>query len=383
MIYLDYNATTPVAPEVAEAMKPYLSEFFGNPSSSHWFGQQTKSIVDVSRSKLAKLLNCNSSEIVFTSGGSESNNYALKGYAFANRDKGNHIITTQIEHPAIIEVCKFIESQGFEITYLSVDETGRVRIEDVRNAIRPETILISVMYANNEVGTLQPIAEISAIAKEKGIVLHSDCAQAVGKVPVDVEALGVDLLTVAGHKFYGPKGIGVLYIRDGIQLQKLIHGADHESNRRAGTENILEIAGLGKAADLAMQEPEKRIQKERSLIQQLKSGIEHLSDLRFNGNTEFCLPNTLSVSFKNLSAGDILTEMKNIAASAGAACHTDSVKVSATLAAMKIPVEFAMGTLRLSVGKYTTTEEIDAAIKEITAVVNTLRSKKSKCEHKN
>lgn len=383
MIYLDYNATTPVAPEVAEAMKPYLSEFFGNPSSSHWFGQQTKSIVDVSRSKLAKLLNCNSSEIVFTSGGSESNNYALKGYAFANRDKGNHIITTQIEHPAIIEVCKFIESQGFEITYLSVDETGRVRIEDVRNAIRPETILISVMYANNEVGTLQPIAEISSIAKEKGIVLHSDCAQAVGKVPVDVKALGVDLLTVAGHKFYGPKGIGVLYIRDGIQLQKLIHGADHESNRRAGTENILEIAGLGKAADLAMQEPEKRIQKERSLIQQLKSGIEHLSDLRFNGNTEFCLPNTLSVSFKNLSAGDILAEMKNIAASAGSACHTDSVKVSATLAAMKIPVEFAMGTLRLSVGKYTTTDEIDAAINEIITAVNFLRSKESNCNGNN
>jgi len=383
MIYLDYNATTPVAPEVAEAMKPYLSEFFGNPSSSHWFGQQTKSAVETSRSKLAKLLNCDSSEIVFTSGGSESNNYALKGYAFANRDKGNHIITTQIEHPAIIEVCKFIESQGFEITYLPVDETGRVRIEDVKNAIRPETILISVMYANNEVGTLQPIAEISAIAKEKGIVLHSDCAQAVGKVPVEVKALGVDLLTVAGHKFYGPKGIGVLYIREGIQLQKLVHGADHESNRRAGTENILEIAGLGRAAELAMQEPEKRIQKEKELIQQLKSGIEHLGDLRFNGNSEFCLPNTLSVSFKNLSAGDLLAEMKNIAASAGAACHTDSVKVSATLEAMKIPVEYAMGTLRLSVGKYTTTDEIDAAINEIITAVNLLRSKESNCKGNN
>ena len=383
MIYLDYNATTPVAPEVAEAMKPYLSEFFGNPSSSHWFGQQTKSAVETSRSKLAKLLNCDSSEIVFTSGGSESNNYALKGYAFANRDKGNHIITTQIEHPAIIEVCKFVESQGFEITYLPVDETGRVRIEDVRNAIRSETILISVMYANNEVGTLQPIAEISSIAKEKGIVLHSDCAQAVGKVPVDVKALGVDLLTVAGHKFYGPKGIGVLYIREGIQLQKLIHGADHESNRRAGTENILEIAGLGSAAELAMQEPDKRIKKERELIQQLKSGIEHLGDLRFNGNKEFCLPNTLSVSFKNLSAGDILAKMKNIAASAGAACHTDSVKVSATLAAMKIPVEYAMGTLRLSVGKYTTTDEIDAAINEIITAVNLLRTKESNCKCNN
>lgn len=249
-IYLDYNATTPIAKEVADAMKPYLYEHFGNPSSSHMYGQKGKKAVDKGRAQLAKLLNCNTSDLIFTSGGTESNNYALKGYAFANRSKGNHIITSSIEHPAVSEVCKYLETEGFEVTYLPVDETGRVQIADVEAAIRPETILISVMYANNEVGTLQPISEISRLAKKHGIGLHSDCAQAIGKVPVDIEVLGVDLLTVAGHKFYGPKGIGALYIKKGVNLQKLMHGADHENNLRAGTENVLEIVGLGEAAEL-------------------------------------------------------------------------------------------------------------------------------------
>lgn len=379
MIYLDYNATTPVAPEVAETMMPYLKDFFGNPSSSHWYGQQTKKAVEQSRQQLAKLLNCSPQEIVFTSGGSESNNYALKGYAFANRHKGKHIITSKIEHPAIVEVCKFLETQGFEITYLPVDETGRLKIQDLENAIRKDTILISLMYANNEVGTLQPVADISKLAKKKGIAVHSDCAQAVGKVPVNVEKLGVDLLSVAGHKFYGPKGIGVLYVRKGINLQKLIHGADHEANRRAGTENVLEISGLGKAAELAMQDPEKRMEKERELIQKLKLGLNNLGQLQFNGNTNYCLPNTLSVSFKNLKAEEILSEMKNIAASAGAACHSDSVQMSATLAAMNVPMEYAMGTLRLSIGRFTTSIEIDAAINEISAAVKKLRYKETNC----
>ena len=375
MIYLDYNATTPVAKEVAEAMQPYLFEYFGNPSSSHWYGQQTKAAVEESRKSIAELLNCSPNEIVFTSGGSESNNYALKGYAFQNKHKGNHIITSVIEHPAIIEVCKFLSEQGFEITYLPVDESGRLRVEDVEKAIKPETILITVMYANNEVGTLQPIKEISALAKKHNIAVHTDCAQAVGKVPVDVEDLGVDLLTIAGHKFYGPKGIGALYVREGIELQKLIHGADHEMNRRAGTENILEIVGLGKAAELAMIEPDERMLRERKLIDILKDGLLHLGDIQFNGNKEFCLPNTLSVSFKNLRAADILSNMPNIAASVGAACHSDAVKISATLDAMNIPLEYALGTLRLSVGKYTTEEEIKTAIIEISAVVNRLRNK--------
>ena len=372
-IYLDYNATTPVAPEVADAMLPYLKDFFGNPSSAHIYGQQSKKAVDKAREQVAQLLNCHPKDLIFTSGGSESNNYALKGYAFANQDKGRHIITSSIEHPAIIEVCKFLESQGFEVTYLPVDRTGRVSVKDVESAIRPDTILISIMYANNEVGTLQPIAEISKIAKQNGIVVHSDCAQALGKVPVNVEELGIDLLTIAGHKLYGPKGIGALYIREGIELQKLIHGADHEGNRRAGTENVLEAVGLGKASELAVSGEEERMKKEKELILQLRTTLAQLDEIQFNGNPDFSLPNTLSVSFKNLQANRILGRMKNVAASAGAACHTDSISISATLEAMKVPMEYAMGTIRFSVGRYTTKLEMEKAAQEIIDSVQALR----------
>ena len=375
-IYLDYNATTPVAPEVADAMLPYLKDFFGNPSSAHIYGQQSKKAVDKAREQVAQLLNCHPKDLIFTSGGSESNNYALKGYAFANQDKGRHIITSSIEHPAIIEVCKFLETQGFEVTYLPVDRTGRVSVKDVESVIRPDTILISIMYANNEVGTLQPIAEISKIAKQNGIVVHSDCAQALGKVPVNVEELGIDLLTIAGHKLYGPKGIGALYIREGIELQKLIHGADHEGNRRAGTENVLEAVGLGKASELAVSGEEERMKKEKELILQLRTTLAQLDEIQFNGNPDFSLPNTLSVSFKNLQANRILGRMKNVAASAGAACHTDSISISATLEAMKVPMEYAMGTIRFSVGRYTTKLEIEKAAKEIIDSVQSLRQEK-------
>ncbi|RUT78697.1 cysteine desulfurase [Ancylomarina longa] len=380
MIYLDYNATTPTAPEVAEAMIPYLSDFFGNPSSSHWFGQQTKKAIEKARIQLASLLNCSAEDLIFTSGGSESNNYALKGYVLANQHKGRHIITTEIEHPAVTEVCKYLGTQGFEISYLPVDETGRVNITDVEKAIRKDTILISVMYANNEVGTLQPLAEISVLARKNDIAFHSDCSQAIGKVPVDIQELGVDMLTVAGHKFYGPKGIGALFIRKGIVLKKLIHGADHEGNKRAGTENVLEIVGLGKAAELAQENLKSEIEKEQKLKSKLRSGLSLLNDVKFNGNNEYCLPNTLSVSFRNLLANDILSEMKHIAASAGAACHTDSISVSATLKAMKIPQDYVMGTIRLSVGRYTTEEEIDIAIKEISTAVEKLRNMGKQCD---
>lgn len=372
-IYLDYNATTPIAPEVADAMIPYLKGFFGNPSSSHFYGQEGKAAVEKARKQVASLLNCDANELIFTSGGSESNNYALKGYAFANQEKGKHIITSSIEHPAITEVCKYLETQGFEVTYLPVDGTGRVQLSDVKNAIRPETILISIMYANNEVGTLQPVSEISKLAKENNIVVHSDCAQAVGKVPVNIEDLGVDLLTVAGHKLYGPKGIGALYIREGINLQKMIHGADHERNLRAGTENVLEIVGLGTAAELAMKNEQERVEHEKELILLLKSNLSQLSDVQFNGNADFCLPNTLSASFKNLQANEILGRLKNVAASAGAACHTNSISVSATLEAMQVPLEYAMGTIRFSVGRYTTIAEIDLASKDIIEVITNLR----------
>ncbi|MDE5421815.1 cysteine desulfurase [Ancylomarina sp. DW003] len=372
-IYLDYNATTPIAKEVADAMKPYLYEHFGNPSSSHMYGQKGKKAVDKGRAQLAKLLNCNTSDLIFTSGGTESNNYALKGYAFANRSKGNHIITSSIEHPAVSEVCKYLETEGFEVTYLPVDETGRVQIADVEAAIRPETILISVMYANNEVGTLQPISEISRLAKKHGIVLHSDCAQAIGKVPVDIEVLGVDLLTVAGHKFYGPKGIGALYIKKGVNLQKLMHGADHENNLRAGTENVLEIVGLGEAAELCQKNLNTSIIHDKTLVNRLKKALSVLDSIQFNGNSEFCLPNTLSVSFKNIEANTLLANLPEVAASAGAACHTDSISVSATLAAMKMDKAYAMGTIRFSVGKYSTETEIDQAVEVIIKAVQNLR----------
>ena len=372
-IYLDYNATTPIAPEVADAMIPYLKGFFGNPSSSHFYGCQTKNAIANARKQLAALLHCEPGEVIFTSGGSESNNYALKGYAFANQEKGKHIITSSIEHPAIIEVCKFLETEGFEVTYLPVDHTGRVQLADVKNAIRPDTILISIMYANNEVGTLQPISDISNLARRHQVAFHSDCAQAVGKVPVNIQELGVDLLSVAGHKFYGPKGIGALYIRKGISLQKLIHGADHENNLRAGTENVLEIVGLGKAAELAMVKEEEDVKQEKKQIQLLRKFLSQIPEVQFNGNPDFCLPNTLSVSFKNLEANEILRLLKHVAASAGAACHTDSVCVSATLEAMKIPLEYAMGTIRFSIGRFTTKAEIEMASPEIIAVVSNLQ----------
>jgi len=372
-IYLDYNATTPIAKEVADAMKPYLYDYFGNPSSSHVYGQTCKKAVEKGRKQLASLLNCKTSELIFTSGGTESNNYALKGYAFANRSKGNHIITSSIEHPAVSEVCKYLETEGFEVTYLPVDHTGRVQLSDLEAAIRPETILISVMYANNEVGTLQPISEISALAKKHGIAVHSDCAQAVGKVPVDIQDLGVDLLTVAGHKLYGPKGIGALYIADGMELQKLMHGADHENNLRAGTENVLEIVGLGEAAELCEKNLAASMTHDTGLIKQLKQALSVLDDVQFNGNTEFSLPNTLSASFKNIEANTLLSNLPQVAASAGAACHTDSISVSATLAAMNLEQVYAMGTVRFSVGKYSAESEIDQAAKTIIEAVQNLR----------
>jgi len=377
-IYLDYNATTPIDPEVAEAMRPYLFEHFGNPSSSHWYGIQTKKAVEEARRQLADLLHCNAEEVVFTSGGSESNNYAIKGTAFANREKGNHIITSAIEHPAVLEVCKYLAEKGFQITYLPVDEFCLVNPQELQKTVTPQTILITIMHANNEVGTIQPIAEIAEIAKEHGIVFHTDAAQSVGKIPTRVEELDVDLLTIAGHKLYAPKGIGALYVRGGIRLEKLIHGADHEQDLRAGTENVLQIVGLGKACEIAKRDLEKNMvhmQKMRDLLYQ---GLRHeLDEIKLNGDPERRLPNTLSVSFKDLEANTLLAGIESVAASAGAACHSDSVKISSVLEAMQVPLEYAMGTIRFSTGKMTTAEEIDhAAAVFVKAARRLLREKK-------
>ncbi len=372
-IYLDYNATTPVDKEVAEAMMPFLYEMFGNPSSSHEFGIMTKKAVGEARAHVAGLIGCLPEEIVFTSGGTESNNFAIKGTAFANKHKGNHIITSSIEHPAVIEVCKYLADNGFKITYLPVDKFGWVDPEDVLKSITSETILISVMHANNEVGTIEPIEEIGEIARKHQIVFHSDAAQSVGKIHVDVNAMKVDLLSIAGHKLYAPKGIGAIYIRKGLTLEKLIHGADHEMNRRAGTENILEISGLGKACELAKRDLDKNqihLLKMRNAL--LKGILGAIPNVRMNGHPVNFLPNTLSLSFRGIEANTLLSELKGIAASAGAACHTGDIKISSVLKSMNVPEDYAMGTIRFSTGKYTTQDEIDKVLELIVSEVNRL-----------
>ena len=372
-IYLDYNATTPIDPEVADAMLPYLKEDFGNPSSGHYYGFRTRAAIETARSQVANMLGCGPDEIVFTSGGTESNNYAIRGYAFSNRQKGRHIITSQIEHPAVLEVCRYLEGYGFDVTYVSVDKDGIIRLDEFEKAIRDDTILVTVMLANNEVGTLQPISEIAEILKDRVICLHTDAAQAVGKIPTRVNDLGVDMLSIAGHKLYAPKGIGALYIRRGIDLEKFMFGADHEANRRAGTENVLEIVGLGTACRLAgmnLNEYSANMSRTRDRMQQLL--VDEFPQMKINGHIEKRLPNTLSVSFPNVEANTIISEAVGIAVSAGAACHTDSVDVSHVLVAMEVPEHIAMGTLRISTGRGTTDDDIDAAFDELRRVVGSL-----------
>lgn len=361
-IYLDYNATTPIDPEVAAAMRPFLDDHWGNPSSSYSYGQIARQAIENARQQVAGLINCSPDEIVFTSGGSESNNYAIKGFAAANRHRGDHIITSQIEHPAVTEVCRFLEKNGFRVTYLPVSGHGWVDLQDFESAITPTTILATIMHANNEVGTIQPIRELAEIAKTHGVAFHADAAQSTGKIPIDVQGLGIDLLSIAGHKLYAHKGIGVLFIRNGVRLEKLIHGADHENNRRAGTENTLQIVGLGKACEIAgrdMRSNQQHLRKMRDMLyEQIKIRVP---DVRRNGHPTHCLPNTLSLSFENCEASALLNAMPEVAASAGAACHSGDTKISATLAAMRVPFEYARGTLRFSTGKFTTKTQIERA----------------------
>ncbi len=373
-IYLDYNATTPIDPEAASAMRPFLEDNFGNPSSSHWYGLQAKKAVGEARRQLAALLGCGPDEIVFTSGGSESNNMAIKGAAYSLRERGDHIITSAIEHPAVMEVCGHLEREGFRVTRLPVDGEGMVSVSDLTDAMTPSTILVSIMHANNEVGTIQPLSELAAAAHRGGAVFHTDAAQSVGKIPVRVDDLGVDLLSVAGHKFYAPKGIGALYIRRGITLAKLIHGADHERNLRAGTENVLEIVGLGAAARVAARDLGKNTEHMKRMRDRLQNGLRAaLPYVKINGSLEARLPNTLSVSFPLVEANTLLDGIgEEVAASAGAACHTDSVDISAVLEAMRIPVDVAMGTVRFSTGRGTTEDEIDRALEVIIDAVKRL-----------
>ena len=362
-IYLDFNASTPIAPEVAEAMKPFLNQHYGNPSSHHWAGEPAREAVERAREQVADLLQCKPNEIIFTSGGSESNNHAIKGVFFALREKGNHIITTQIEHPAVLNPCRFLERLGAEVTFVPVDRYGRVDTKEIQQSITPKTILISVMHANNEVGTIQPIQEISKIAKERGIILHTDAAQSVGKIDTKIDTLGVDLLSIAGHKLYAPKGVGALYVRDGTPIEPLIHGAGHENGRRAGTENVLLIVGLGKACEIAKKYlDDNRIRDLRDHFWDLLH--ENFDDgIVLNGHPIHRLPNTLNVSFVGRIGSEILARLVGVAASTGAACHSGSVELSPVLKAMRIPPEVGMGAIRFSLGRTTAIQELETVIK--------------------
>jgi len=372
-IYLDYNATTPIAREVAEAMAPYLYEHFGNPSSAHPYGVAAKRAMEAARAQVAALLGCRPVEVIFTSGGTESNNYAIKGVTLAHRARGNHVITSAVEHPAVTEVCHWLETQGFCVTVLPVDQHGLVDPAALEPALTSDTLLVTVMHANNEVGTIQPIAELAEIAHRHGALVHTDAAQSVGKIPVNVDELDVDLLSVAGHKLYAPKGVGALYVRSGVRLAKLMHGAGHEGGRRPGTENVLHIVGLGRACQVAGRDLEENQVHFRAMRDRLHAGLLHELGrewIRLNGHPERRLPNTLSLSFRSIEANTLLSEIGDrVAASAGAACHAEEVAVSAVLQAMQVPVEWAMGTVRFSVGRPTTAEEIDRAAAVVSEAV--------------
>jgi len=376
-IYLDYNATTPVDPTVFRAMLPYLGDVdgvglgnFGNPSSTHVYGKTAHDAVDRARCQVADLLGAQPEEIVFTGGGTEASNHALKGVVFqkvrSGLDRGAgdaHIITSAIEHPATLQPCAFLNRLGCRITIVPVDKFGLVDPDAVRKAIDSSTMLVSIMHANNEIGTLQPIAEIAAIAKQRGVLLHTDAAQSLGKVRVNVLELGVDLLTLAGHKLYAPKGIGVLYVRRGVKLEPLIHGAGHESGRRAGTENVPYIVAVGKACELAHQSLPAATRRLHELRERLWQRLrERLGDkVVLNGHPERRLPNTLNVNFVGQVGAELLQKTPEIAASTGSACHEGQVILSPVLSAMGVPPELGQGAVRLSVGRFTTEEDVDRA----------------------
>lgn len=376
-IYMDNAATTAVSPEVLKTMLPYFTEIYGNPSSIHSTGRDARRAVDAARKQVAAAIGAQPQEIYFTAGGSESDNWAIKGTAFANQKKGNHIITSAIEHHAVLHTCAWLEKHGFEVTYLPVDSVGRVSVDDVRKAITDKTILISVMAANNEIGTLEPIAEIGKLAHEHGILFHTDAVQAIGAIPIDVNAMNIDMLSMSGHKFHGPKGIGALYIRKGVRIDVFMHGGAQERGQRAGTENLAGIVGIGKAIELATQNLPANAERMSRLRDRLIDGIlAEIPDVRLNGPREGRLPNNVNVSVRYVEGEALLLrlDLVGIAGSSGSACTSGSLDPSHVLLAIGLPHEIAHGSLRLSLGTDSTDEDVDAVLKELPGIVEKLRA---------
>ncbi len=376
-IYMDHNATTPLRAEVLEAMLPYLKEEFGNASSIHAFGRRAAMGINEAREKVAGALGCRPEEVVFTGCGTEADNLAIKGVAYAHRERGDHIITTRIEHHAVLHTCQYLEKQGFQVTYLPVDEYGMVDPDDVRKAITDRTILVSVMHANNEVGTVQPLAEIGRIAKEKGVTFHTDAVQTFGKLPTKVDELGVDLFSLSAHKLYGPKGVGALYVRKGTRLDSLLHGGHHERNRRAGTENVAGIVGLGRTVELALTEMEEEAHRQATLRERLWEGIAaNVEGVRRNGHPTQALPGTLNVCFEYIEGESIILslDMKGVAVSSGSACTSDFLEPSHVLLAMGVPPAIVQGSIRFSLGRDNTAEQVDYVLAELPAIIERLRA---------
>lgn len=376
-VYMDYAATTYVKPEVLDEMMPYFTEKFGNPSSFYGISRETKMAIDNSRGKIAKALNCDLNEVYFTGGGSEADNWAIKGIAWAHKKKGNHIITTKVEHHAVLHTCEYLEKNGFEVTYLDVNEEGFIDLEELKNAITDKTILVSIMFANNEIGTIQPIKEIGAICKERKIFFHTDAVQAIGNVNIDVKDMNIDLLSLAGHKIYGPKGIGVLYVRKGIKIENLIHGGGQERARRAGTENIASIVGLGKAIELATENLDEHAKKMTVLRDKLIDGLLKVPHTRLNGpRGDKRLPGNVNITFEFIEGESILLSLdfEGVCASSGSACTSGSLDPSHVLLAIGLPHELAHGSLRLTLGDGSTEEDVDYVIEVVPPIIERLRN---------
>lgn len=376
MIYLDNAATTKTAPEVVEAMLPYFSEFYGNASTVYEFGGKSKEAVSKAREIIANALGAKENEIYFTAGGSESDNWAIKAAAEAYKEKGKHIITSKIEHHAVLHTCQWLEQNGYEVTYLDVDEFGVVKLDELKKAIRPDTILISIMFANNEIGTIEPVAEIGKIAREHGVLFHTDAVQAFGQVPIHVDELNIDMLSSSGHKLNGPKGIGFLYIRKGVKIRSFVHGGAQERKRRAGTENVPGIVGFGKAVELAMADMESRTAKERELRDYLMERVlKEIPFSRINGHRTNRLPNNVNICFQFVEGESLLImlDMKGICGSSGSACTSGSLDPSHVLLAIGLPHEIAHGSLRLTLGEETTREDIDYTVDAVKEIVTQLR----------